>query len=61
MDKAHMTYEAPRVVDYGRLQELTASCAFGTGGDKSFPSGTDPGGTPFGKTFENSEIQCTSK
>ncbi len=26
-------YEAPRVVDYGSLQELTAACALGTGGD----------------------------
>jgi hypothetical protein len=61
MDRSRRQYEAPRVLDYGGLQELTASCAFGTGGDKSFPSGHDAGGTSFGKTFENSEIQCSSK
>lgn len=61
MDRATHEYEAPRVIDYGSLQELTASCAFGTGGDKHFPSGHDSGGTTFGKSFENSEIQCTSK
>jgi hypothetical protein len=26
-------YETPRVVDYGSLQELTAACALGGGGD----------------------------
>jgi hypothetical protein len=26
-------YETPRVVDYGDLQELTAACAGGSGGD----------------------------
>jgi hypothetical protein len=26
-------YEPPRVVDYGSLQELTAACAEGGGGD----------------------------
>ena len=62
MDRATTDlYEKPTVVDYGGLQELTASCAFGTGGDKSFPTGADPGGTTFGKTFETSSIQCTSK
>jgi hypothetical protein len=61
MDKADQDYETPRVTDYGGLQELTASCAFGTGGDKSFPTGHDPGGTPFGKEFQSSEIQCTSR
>jgi len=33
------TYEAPRVVDYGDLQELTAACLGGTGGDAFDPSG----------------------
>jgi hypothetical protein len=61
MDQAEQPYETPRVMDYGGLRELTASCAFGTGGDKSFPSGHDAGGTTFGKNFENSQIQCTSK
>jgi hypothetical protein len=31
-------YEAPRVVDYGDLQELTAACLGGSGGDAGFPS-----------------------
>jgi hypothetical protein len=30
-------YEAPRVVDYGDLQELTASCLGGSGGDAGYP------------------------
>jgi hypothetical protein len=60
MDRVTQEYEAPRVIDYGGLQELTASCAFGTGGDKSFPSGTD-GFTTFGKEFHSSAVQCTSK
>jgi hypothetical protein len=60
MDRATQDYETPRVIDYGGLQELTASCAFGTGGDRSFPSGHD-GGLTFGKEFHSSSIQCTSK
>jgi hypothetical protein len=60
MDQVTEHYVTPQVVDYGSLQDLTASCAFGTGGDHQFPSGTD-GKTSFGKNFENSEIQCTSK
>jgi hypothetical protein len=60
MNEANQDYETPRVIDYGGLHELTASCAFGTGGDKSFPTGTD-GSTSFGKEFHSSEIQCTSK
>jgi hypothetical protein len=31
-------YEAPTVVDYGDLQELTAACLGGSGGDAGFPS-----------------------
>jgi hypothetical protein len=31
------TYEAPRVVDYGDLQELTAACLGGSGGDAGYP------------------------
>jgi hypothetical protein len=60
MERATQSYETPRVTDYGGLQELTASCAFGTGGDKSFPSG-QYGELTFGKEFQNSQIQCTSK
>jgi hypothetical protein len=36
----HMTsdvYETPRVVDYGDLQELTAACLGGGGGDLGYP------------------------
>lgn len=32
-------YEAPQVVDYGDLRELTAACLGGTGGDAFDPSG----------------------
>jgi hypothetical protein len=32
-----VAYEAPRVVDYGDLQDLTAACLGGTGGDHGFP------------------------
>jgi hypothetical protein len=32
-------YETPRVVDYGDLQELTAACLGGSGGDAYDPSG----------------------
>ena len=34
-----MAYEAPQVIDYGDLQELTAACLGGTGGDAFDPSG----------------------
>lgn len=30
-------YETPMVVDYGDLQELTAACLGGTGGDAGYP------------------------
>jgi hypothetical protein len=32
-----LAYEAPEVVDYGDLQELTAACLGGTGGDAGYP------------------------
>jgi hypothetical protein len=38
-----LAYEAPRVVDYGDLQELTAACLGGSGGDAFDPSGTAGG------------------
>jgi hypothetical protein len=60
MDQATQDYETPRVTDYGGLQELTASCAFGTGGDRNFSTGTD-GVVSYGTEFHNSEIQCMSK
>jgi hypothetical protein len=34
-----LAYETPQVVDYGDLQELTAGCAGGTGGDAHYPNG----------------------
>jgi hypothetical protein len=34
-----LAYEAPRIVDYGDLQELTAACLGGSGGDAFDPSG----------------------
>jgi hypothetical protein len=49
-------YEAPRVVDYGDLQELTASCLNGNGGDSVFK-----GGTVGGYTVGPSTSVCTSK
>ena len=33
------SYETPEVIDYGDLQELTAACLGGTGGDAFDPSG----------------------
>jgi hypothetical protein len=30
-------YQTPTVVDYGDLQELTAACLGGSGGDAGFP------------------------
>jgi hypothetical protein len=30
-------YEPPLVVDYGDLEELTAACLGGTGGDSGYP------------------------
>jgi len=40
-----MAYETPKVVDYGDLQELTAACLGGTGGDAFDPSGVAGGYT----------------
>ncbi len=37
-------YEAPQVVDYGDLQELTAACLGGSGGDLGYPAQSP--GTP---------------
>jgi hypothetical protein len=36
-DQVTQAYEPPKVVDYGDLQELTASCLGGSGGDEGFP------------------------
>ncbi len=50
-----ITYEKPLVIDYGSLQELTAACFGGTGGDAAFP-----GGPEYGKEVNNSHVQCKS-
>jgi len=51
------TYERPRVLDYGDLQELTAACAGGSGGDAFAPSGSKSG-IPFGTS--NPAFECKS-
>jgi hypothetical protein len=38
--KANRGYEAPTVVDYGDLAELTAACLGGHGGDIEAPMGS---------------------
>jgi hypothetical protein len=55
MDKQIISpdYEAPRVIDYGSLQELTAACALGGGGD-AYVSG----GESFG--VSNPVFKCKS-
>ncbi|HEX3693047.1 MAG TPA: lasso RiPP family leader peptide-containing protein [Solirubrobacteraceae bacterium] len=54
--KIPTAYETPRVVDYGDLQELTASCVGGTGGDSRIP-----GGALGGYSIGPSTSVCTSK
>ena len=51
-------YETPRVVDYGNLQDLTAACLGGTGGDAFHPGGTS-GTETVGPS--NPAAECTSK
>jgi hypothetical protein len=51
------SYEAPRVIDYGDLNELTAACLGGTGGDAYDPSGK-AGGYTVGAS--NPSQKCTS-
>ena len=50
------SYEAPRVVDYGDLQELTAACLGGSGGDAGYPGHV--GGYSVGPS--NPASGCTS-
>jgi hypothetical protein len=50
-------YETPRVVDYGDLRELTASCLNGNGGDSVFKGS----GTVGGYTIGPSTSVCTSQ
>lgn len=54
--KTHQGYEAPRVVDYGDLQELTAACLGGSGGDAGYPG--QVGGYSVGPS--NPAAGCTS-
>ncbi|HWO84474.1 MAG TPA: lasso RiPP family leader peptide-containing protein [Solirubrobacterales bacterium] len=55
--KTHQGYEAPRVVDYGDLQELTAACLGGSGGDAGY--GSHVGGYSVGPS--NPAAECKSK
>ncbi|HTA15565.1 MAG TPA: hypothetical protein VK781_11985 [Solirubrobacteraceae bacterium] len=50
-------YVSPCVVDYGDLQELTAACAEGSGGDAFAPSGSKSG-ISFG--ISNPAFNCKS-
>jgi hypothetical protein len=54
--KTKIGYEAPQVVDYGDLQELTAACLGGSGGDEGFPG--QVGGYSVGPS--NPAVGCTS-
>lgn len=51
-----MSYEKPTVVDYGDLQEITASCAVSSGGDEASKLHIV---SPFDVSKTNS-IGCTS-
>ncbi len=50
-------YETPQVVDYGDLQELTAACLGGSGGDAFDPSGV---AGPYGVGASNPAAGCKS-
>jgi hypothetical protein len=57
-DQTHtQAYEMPEVVDYGDLQELTAACLGGSGGDSGFPG--EVGGYTVGPS--NPAAGCKSK
>jgi hypothetical protein len=59
-DKTYsQTYAKPRVIDYGGLQELTAACIGGAGGDSEVPGGVTFEGKGFGTS--NPAAGCTSK
>jgi hypothetical protein len=55
-----LTYETPRVVDYGNLQDLTAACLGGTGGDAFDPSGS-AGSFTVGASNPAGAAECHSK
>jgi hypothetical protein len=52
-------YETPQVVDYGDLQELTAACLGGKGGDAFDPSGK-AGEFSVGASNPAVGVKCTS-
>ncbi len=49
-------YETPQVMDYGDLQDLTAACLGGIGGDAGFPG--EVGGYTVGPS--NPAVGCKS-
>jgi hypothetical protein len=51
-------YETPQIVDYGDLQELTAACIGGAGGDSEVPGGVTFNGKGFG--VSNPAAGCKS-
>jgi hypothetical protein len=53
-------YEAPRVVDYGDLQELTAGCLGGVNGDAFTRANGGYGGPTFHGGTASSPINCSS-
>jgi hypothetical protein len=42
-ERMKATYEKPVIVDHGSLQQLTASCLQGSGGDQLVPGGSVAG------------------
>lgn len=56
MEEKIGAYETPKVVDYGDLQELTAGCLGGGGGDEGYPGHV--GGYSNGPS--NPAIKCKS-
>ncbi len=54
--KGPAAYEVPAVIDYGDLQELTAACLGGSGGDAGYPGHI--GGYSVG--LSNPAAQCHS-
>lgn len=55
--EVNKSYETPRIEDHGTLQDLTAACPGGSGGDAFAPNGQF-GGIGFGTT--NPAYDCTS-
>ena len=53
-----VSYEAPMVVDYGDLQDLTAACLGGAGGDAYHPGAFNGAGESIGAS--NPAAGCKS-